>query len=78
MVCEINMRNILNDIRIAKGTVPIADIERKQKELLRKVLEESQKKRRNINSKMTKCMIVSKRYHLTSKLRIGDNKIKQV
>ena len=51
----------MNNLRYADDTVLISESEDKLQELLRKVIEESEKKGLTINCKKTECMVVSKK-----------------
>lgn len=58
--------------------VSMVDAERKWKELLDKIMDESKKRWRTINCKMTECLVLTKRDSPRWELHIKDIKIKQV
>lgn len=72
----IDERNV-NSIRYADDTQLMVYSEKIQKELLRKVVEESKKKDVNMNCKI-EYIVMSKKNRPMCELHIGDVKIKQL
>ena len=68
----------INNIRYADDTVLTADSEEKLQELLNKVVEESQNKGLELNSKKTESMIITRKTSIPKcEIKIKENTIKQ-
>ncbi|KAK3750249.1 hypothetical protein RRG08_041278 [Elysia crispata] len=68
----------INNIRYADDTVLTADSEEKLQELLNKVVEESENKGLELNSKKTESMIITRKTSIPKcEIKIKENIIKQ-
>ena len=68
----------INNIRYADDTVLTADSEEKLQELFNKVVEESENKELELNSKKTQSMIITRKTSIPKyEIKIKENTIKQ-